>query len=1012
MVQVSKTPIACAHGSETSFVPSALTLVLLLFVTALSSSGLDSNKALTQYAHRIWGQEQGLFQPTIYSILQTHDGFLWLGTQDSLIRFDGVQFREFDGPGAAMLHDTLIRSLLEDSGGNLWVGTVGAGLAKIAPNGALTHYTNANGLPGDSAFCLDSAAGEQMWVCTNAGLALFSNGHFRTFTTRDGLPSDQIRGTCTAAGTRWVAGIDFGLATWDGARFHPYTSTPLKPSDRATALACSADGSVWAGINNGLLRIRGSDSRLFTTRDGLPDNAVATLLAGRDGAMWVGTTDGITRIRDDQVSVYRTRDGLSHSLVLSLYIDREGTLWAGTKDGLDQFTDGNVTPYTTNEGLLSNETGPVLEDRAGRLCIGTLGWGLNIIENGKMRAITVGNGLADDAVLSLELDNTGDLWVGTRNGLSRVRDGHVLATYRQRDGLSGSEINSLLEDAEGTLWIGTENGLTRFDHNRFTKAPLGAAHPQEQVLALARGNTIRVFASTDGPALYALRDNTFTPHALGVTRPVDCFFLDHVHRTAWMGTLGAGLLRWQNENIARVRMKDGLYDNRIYNILDDGRGNFWIASSKGIFRVSQSGLDAFADAKTRSVTSVPFSTGQLRFECRSGVQPAACRTHDGRLWFSTTNGLVMIDPANLTRSSVPPPVQITAVLVNGARIGAPGPLKLEPNQKNVEIRYAGLSFVSPEKVTFKYKLDGFDKQWTDAGSRREAFFTNLPPKQFKFLVYARNANGDLSPSPAAIEFRVEPELYQRAWFFPLLAILLIGAAIAIYRVRMEHLRRRFDLVIAERSRIARELHDTLLQGLSGVTMQLQALWMRMPHSRDRQFLSAIIEDAAACSQEARQSLWGLRTQGAQSQGFSEKLAQVVREGLQGGDVSLDLELQPLGLQALPETEFQLLRIAREVASNTVAHAEATVLQVRLAVQKSQLRLSFEDNGIGFHAENGVELLNHFGLVGMRERAKEIGAELTLSSTPGEGTKITVVLPLTKVSSSESNASATVEHHTI
>jgi signal transduction histidine kinase len=433
-----------------------------------------------------------------------------------------------------------------------------------------------------------------------------------------------------------------------------------------------------------------------------------------------------------------------------------------------------------------------------------------------------------------------------------------------------------------------------------------------------------------------------------------------------------------------------------------------MASSKGIFRVSQNELEALADGKIRAVSSMPFSTGQLRFECRSGVQPAACRTHDGRLWFSTTSGLVVVDPEHLLKNSVPPPVQISAVLVNGQRIRLSEPVSLKPTQSNVEIRYAGLSFISPEKVTFRYRLEGFDDKWTEAGSRREAFFTNLPPKRFKFVVYARNANGGVSRSPAAIAFTVEPKFYQHVWFFPLLALTLGAGAAIIYRIRVKHLRQRFDLVLAERSRIARELHDTLLQGLSGITMQLQALWMRMPQSKEKQFMAAIIEDAGACSQEARQSLWGLRTRGSRTQEFSDKLAQACREVLQNSDISLKLDLSPVGLQALPETEYQLLRITREVVSNTLAHACATVLHVHLKINKGELILSFEDDGIGFAAENGVKLLDHFGLVGIRERAEEIGAHLALSSSPGAGTKITIRLPLTNVRT-ESNAEPGVEH---
>jgi ligand-binding sensor domain-containing protein/signal transduction histidine kinase len=992
-----------------SRVKRALLLFACTLAAALPSRSLDAHKALTQYAHRIWGQQEGLFQPTIYSILQTRDGFLWLGTQDSLIRFDGVHFREFEGRGAGFFHNALIRTLVEDERGTVWVGSVGSGLSRIDANGRVNHYSTANGLPSDTVFCVDAGRAGETWVCTDKGLARFAEGRFHTFTAADGLPSDQVRSTCIASGTRWVAGIDFGLATWDGRRFHPYSSN-LTSLDRATALACGNDGSVWAGTDAGLLHIGADRSRLLTTREGLPDNAVSSLLAARDGTVWVGTYDGVTRVRGKDASVYRTRDGLSHSLVLSLYIDREGTLWAGTKDGLDQFTDGNVTPYTTNEGLSSNDTGPVLEDAEGRLYIGTLGCGLNIFENGKFRSIAKRDGLADNTVLSLELDDNRNLWVGTKRGLTRIRDGHVVASYGERNGLSGLEVRSLFVDSQGTLWAGTERGLNRFENKRFKAVALAPGENTGSVVALAGGRTVRVFASTESADFYAMRGDSFAPYSLGTARPVDCYLLDHVRHSTWMGTLGGGLLRWQNGNVAHVRVKDGLYDNRIYQILDDGEGNFWIASSKGIFRVSHTELDALADGRIRAVTSVPFTTGQLRFECRSGVQPAACRTRDGRLWFSTTSGLVEIDPRKLSRNTVAPPAAITAVLVNGERRSSTHILDLTPNQRNVEIRYAGLSYVAPEKVTFRYKLDGFETNWTEAGSRREAFFTNLPPRHFRFLVYARNADSHVSAEPAVFEFTIEPKLYQRVWFWPLVTVLLTAAGFAIYRIRVQQLRERFDVVLAERSRIARELHDTLLQGLSGVTMQLHALWMRMPPSRDRQFLASIIDDAAACSQEARKSLWGLRNPKRRDEQFADKLAALCREALRSSGVELKLDLRPFDLDAYPETEYQILRIAREVVSNTAAHAKATVLHVELSVHKGHLHLSFRDNGIGFDVQSGSSIPDHFGLVGIRERAQEIGAELGISSSPGAGTSVVIDLQLTNASSCDSNAEMRISHH--
>ncbi|MBV8551078.1 MAG: hypothetical protein JOY54_07235 [Acidobacteriaceae bacterium] len=982
----------------------------------MPARALDPGKTLTQYAHRIWGQEEGLFQPTVYSILQTRDGFVWLGTQDSLIRFDGVHFREFRD-GNSFLHGSLIHSLLEDPQGNLWVGSVGSGVARISPDGSVTRYTAEKGLPTNNAICLDLDSKNGVWACTDRGLVRIDANGVRTFTTANGLPSDGIRSTCQAAdGTRWVAGIDSGLSRWNGSRFEAYSSSLLGPKERITALHCARDGSVWLGAS-GLVHITAQGSRRFTTRDGLPDNDVSSLAEGADGSLWVGTNDGISRIRNGAINVYRTRDGLSHSLVLSLYVDREGSLWAGTKDGLDQFTDGKVTPYTTTDGLLSNDSGPVIEDAAGRLWIGTLGKGLNSFDGSRFRAVTTADGLIDDTVLSLERDPGGDLWVGTKKGVSRLRNGVPIAAYTTAGGLSGPEVRALFVDSQGVLWAGTNHGLDYFDGHHFAPADVIPDSDRTRdngtgVVALDGGRTVRLFASVDAAGLYLLRDNRAASFPLDITHPIDCYFLDYSRHTTWMGTLGSGLLRWKNGAIAHVRVKDGLYDNRIYEILRDDNANFWLASSKGIFRVSQQELEDFADGKRRTVTSIPFSTGQLRFECRAGVQPAACRTHDGRLWFSTTNGLVVVDPNHLLSNTIPPPAAITAVIVNGQRVEPHGELHLKPADKtNLEIRYAGLSFISPEKVTFRYRLEGYDKAWTDAASRREAFFTNLPPGSFRFEVMARNADGIWSAKTAALGFIVEPKFYQHRWFFPLLAAVLGLLTAAWYRLRIRRLRQSFDLVLAERSRIARELHDTLLQGLSGITMQMQALWTRLPPSKEKTFLGEVIQDAGQCSMEARQSLWGLRTHRAGgSFEFSEKLENLARQSVRGSSIKLVLDIERVSLRSAPEIEFQLLRIAQEVLSNALKHSQAFLLTVGLEVRNGTLLLTCEDDGIGF-VETPEATLGHFGLVGIRERAEEIGAEVMVASSLERGTRVSVSLRLKPAVVPAGNVVAPLEHQT-
>ncbi|MBV8866937.1 MAG: hypothetical protein JO210_16195, partial [Acidobacteriaceae bacterium] len=408
------------------------------------------------------------------------------------------------------------------------------------------------------------------------------------------------------------------------------------------------------------------------------------------------------------------------------------------------------------------------------------------------------------------------------------------------------------------------------------------------------------------------------------------------------------------------------------------------------------------DGRRKAVTSLPFTTGQLRFECRSGVQPAACRTKDGRLWFSTTNGLVVVDPNSLAKNQVPPPAAITALIVNGKRLAPASVPHLPPHEtNNIEIRYAGLTFISPEKATFRYRLEGYDRTWMDANERRAAFYTNLPCGNFVFKVEARNSDGVWSSRAASLAFVVEPRFYQRRWFFPLVAIALALSVIAGFRMRIRRLRRGFQLILAERNRIARELHDTLLQGLSGITMQMQALWARLPSSREREFLSEIIRDAGACSAEARQSLWGLRTTAQSECDFSDRLVQLVRNAVYGRDISLSLMVEPVPLIEQPDVEHQLLRIVQEAVSNSLKHAAALQLTVKLYGRDGALHLLIDDDGSGFTNATG-RTRGHFGIRGMQERAEEIGAEFSIVSSPGNGTSVRICLPISKSPESEGN----------
>src|SRR5215831_18095042 len=416
---------------------------------------LDPNRTLTQYLHRIWQLPQGLPDATVTSILQTDDGYLLLGTETGLVRFDGVRFSEINGGSSGPLKGAWIRHILEDRQHVLWIGTNDAGVIRLR-NGVASQYLQKEQLPRTTVQCLISDRHENVWACTTNGLARLDRGTLVVYGTADGLPTTNIRAACEAAdGTLWIGGEGNRLSSWTGSSFVDHTLDLLPAYGSVRALLCASDGALWVGTTNGLIRFAEGKERLLTVKDGLADNWVYSLLEGHNGTLWVGTKSGFSRLRNGKFESYRTEDGLSQSTVYSLFEDREGSLWVGTKHGLNQFLDGRTVPYTVSEGLPSNNVGPVLQDHAGTIWIGTIGSGLTRFDEGRIRVLTTKQGLTGDGVYALEEDTNGDLWVGTNAGLTRLRNGSVYETYTNAPGLPDDHIQFLFHDRSGVLWIGT-----------------------------------------------------------------------------------------------------------------------------------------------------------------------------------------------------------------------------------------------------------------------------------------------------------------------------------------------------------------------------------------------------------------------------------------------------------------------------------------------------------------------------------------------------------------------------
>jgi signal transduction histidine kinase/ligand-binding sensor domain-containing protein len=935
----------------------------LMFFAAFCAFGagmafaLDPSRTLTQYVHRIWQVQQGLPESSIYSILQSRDGYLWLGTQTGLVRFDGVRFTPLESIYPSAPTNVWIRGIAEDSEGALWFGTNESGVFREL-NGSITQYSQKDGLPSDTVQCVVAAPGGDVWVCTVNGLARFSGGKLTTYKTDANLATNTLRaGSIDHAGKLWVGGESSILNVWNGSGFDSVSLALIPPDAGVRSILTSRDGTLWVGTTEGLIAKKDGQERLITVKDGLSDNWILALIESADGGVFIGTRSGFSRFHNGELDSFRPQDGLSQSTVFSLYQDREGSLWVGTKHGLNQFLDGRAVPYTINEGLPTNDTGPVVQDRIGNVWVGTLGAGLTRFDGHRFSVLTTRQGIASDTIDALAVDRAGDLWVGSDRGLNRLHNTEVKRTYSTAQGLPSNDVRSLFQDRSGALWVGTSAGAARLADDRFARVTSTA------VVAMGEDG--------DGKVYLATANAVMVWNAGKITE-----------------MLGPGLRLLKNGKITTYLIRDGLFDGEIYGIIADDQDRLWMACSKGIFSVPRGDLLRFASGDLKKITSTPYSPtdAQRVIECKAGVQPAATVTSDDHLWFSTIRGLIMFDPQHLQRKVPPPPIVIEDLTVNG-ELESPAEIDhLAPGRKNLEFRYTGLSFLAPTRITFRYMLEGFDKNWIDAGTRREAFYTNLPPGTLRFRVVACNSDGACNEAGTAA-FTLASHYYQRIWFFPLIAV-LIGAGIwAAYQLRMQRLREHFQLILTERNRIARELHDTLIQGLSGITMEMQALAARIRAPQERATLEEIIQDAGTCLRETRRSVAGLRS-GAS--GLASAIEQAARHITEAKDIRLKLKLEnkPTGLA--PDIEYNLVRIAQEAVTNSVKHSGARTVEVILGFTPKALHLSVKDDGAGFADKNGKS--GHYGLIGMKERASHIGADLDLASAPGRGTTVSIILP--------------------
>lgn len=968
----------------------------ILMVLALTNPAfaLDAHKALSQYSRTVWTQQQGLPQDTIRAITQTTDGYLWLGTDEGLARFDGYEFTIFNRD-----HDSLpsnsITALAASKDGSLWIGT---------PNGLVQYrdkrfrsFTQKDGLPDNSIGSLFVDHAGTLWVVAGGNLSRLDGAQFTNFLPERDIPMRAVRAvTEDARHTLLVAG-NSSIARFEHGKFASVFEPSALTNDFPAGMQADHTGNLWiVGVRGLIQRVPDGQIRRYGARDGLSDSfGLHAIWEDRDRNLWVGTDKGVARLEGGRFRARADTQGGELDSVLCIFEDREGNLWVGSNNGLTRFRDDAFTVYGKDEGLPSDEPNAIFEDHSGTVWIGFLDRGL--VPFSAPPKLVYRSALPQDRVYSIRETQAGELLVAARDGLVRLKDGRV-RKFVPPDPQGRKRVYDALEGSDRRIWLALPSGLGKLQGDQFEIViPSGPVMLDSSFVTLEKGNDGSIWAGTirkglwhvsaSGTKLYTTADG------LGSDQ-IRSLYLDG-QGTLWIGTLGGGLSAWKGSMFVNYTAKDGLLSDNISKVTDDGE-SLWLSTTRGICRVSRSQLQAWAEHRIKMLQPVNYGIADgLRSAQSSPEIGSGGGLHsDGSLWFVTTRGTSVYQPAATGRTQAPLMVGLTEMSADGRQLDWAGSPQIPPGNGRLQIRYAAIHLSAPDQVQYSYKLAGLDSDWIQADGRRAANYNSLGYGHYRFLVRAQLPGGPASE--ASYEFDVLPHFYETGWFRLLGALLLASVVWMAYRLRVRQVHSRYALVVEERARLAREVHDTLAQGFVGISSQLDVVEMSLPQDADpaRGYLDLARRMAHHSLTEARRSLMDLRAAALDDQDLGAALESGARLWTEGSGVDVEVAVTGETSRLPEEIAHHLLRIAQEAVTNALKHAHPGKVTLKLHSDAHRLSLRIRDNGCGLDREDLFAPRNgHFGIIGMQERAARLGGKLRLTSEPGQGTLVDVEVPV-------------------
>ena len=990
--------------------------LLYLLLSAVPIQALDPNLRLTQYMHKSWATQDGSLPAAMSSITQTSDGFLWFSAlSQGIYRFDGVQF----APRTLSTRDKPMSTIVNvygDHAGGLWA--LGERDIVHLKNGVVTSHLNLEGLQSFEHISEDPDG--SLWVVrggaqiADAPLCRIADQAVKCFGKSDGVPISPADSLLPdGKGGFWLGG-QTGLVHWHDGVSETYPIKALNSNagqQGVVGLVRGPDGTLWVGIlaegpGLGLGRLIDGIAKPFVTPtfDG-SKVVVNAMIFDRDGNLWVGTVGkGLFRIRGNVVDHFQHSDGLSGDSVLALFEDREGIVWTITTNGIDNFRNPRIAIFSAREGLGADAAAGVLASR------------------------------------------DGTIWVANAGSLDHIKDGNI-SSIRATNGLPGHQVSYLLEDHAGKLWVGVDDGLYLFENGGFRRLPQPSNRPLGMVVALTEDIDGNIWAecASKPRKLVRIRDFRVQEEFPESKLPPGHSLASDPNGGIWIATLkgdvglfrnGAlemkfplnpggdpfnrkimsradgsilaasenGLVEWRQGKVLRMTTKNGLPCNSVISFMEDKENRWWLHTGCGVVE--------FPDLEFQRWRADPETTVQIRvYDVLDGARPtgwpsfnSSAYSGDGRVWFATGFVVEMVDPSRLSQNALPARPYIESVTIDRMEFQASENLKLSPHPRDLQIDYTSPSFLIPQKLKFRYRLNGYDRDWKDAGTRRQAFYTDLRPGNYSFRVIACNSDGVWNDSAAKLDFYVAPAYYQTNWFRALCGCIFLALLWTAYQWRVRQLQHDFDMTletrIGERTRIARDLHDTLLQSFHGLLLRFQTVSVLLPGRpiEAKEKLDSAIEQAAGAITEGRDAVQGLRASTVERNDLALAIStlgeELENDSSNHRPATFRVAVEGQARDLHPILRDEIYKIAAEALRNAFHHAQAKQVEVEIRYDHDQFRLRVRDDGKGMDegvlSSHGLE--GHYGLRGMRERATLIRGKLAVWSEVDEGTEVELRVP--------------------